>query len=41
MGKINPMLAELDAAVRHQVLYARAASLFGLGHSSVTASSAA
>jgi predicted TIM-barrel fold metal-dependent hydrolase len=39
--KINPMLADLDPAVRHQVLYGRAASLFGLGRSSVMASSAA
>lgn len=39
--KLRPLLASLAPSIRHQILYERAASLYGLGRASVTASLAA
>lgn len=39
--KLHPMLGSLAPSICHQILYGRAASLYGLGRASVTASLAA
>jgi predicted TIM-barrel fold metal-dependent hydrolase len=36
--KLHPMLGSLAPSIRHQILYGRAASLYGLGCASVAAS---